>query len=222
MDRHAPKRLSHRMDIAFIVHSARSALLLDRDGVCRWYVMKEDDDGSLATARRCVGAQFVASLDHDEPGLLLHEPAVGTSALFAQNADGRISLVRFGPLVEVESLEGTGLEAQPVMEVADVPADADSNSWLPKYETSTAEGPRVDTGSQADAEDISTIIGWRSGFQIRAVPAVAYEPHEPDADATEQSDLATNQFARHTLDFDQQEPEPTSKRRGILPRRRTG
>jgi hypothetical protein len=220
------------MDISFVVHTARCALLLDRDGFCRWYVMKEEDEATLVTARRCVGAQFVASLDHDEPGLLLHEPLVGTSALFARNADGRISLVRFGPLVEVESLEGVALEAQPVAEtgaranLADVPAEPESDSWLPtyEYETRAAEEPRGDASHGATGDELSTIIGWRSGFQIRAVPAVSHEPHEPHEPHAphEESELATNQFARHTLDFDQGEPEPTSKRRGILPRRRTG
>jgi hypothetical protein len=92
------------MELAYAAHSARCALLLDAEGVCRWFLLKVDDEGVSATAKRCVGAQFVATLDPDAPGLLGPEPEVGKSILFARVDDGRVSLVRFGPLVQFDTL----------------------------------------------------------------------------------------------------------------------
>lgn len=98
------------MEIANVAHSTRCALLLDAAGVCRWFVMKVDDQGAAAAAKRCVGAQFVASIDPDAPGLLAGRLRVGNSALFARVDDGRISLVRFGPIVQYEALSACETE----------------------------------------------------------------------------------------------------------------
>jgi hypothetical protein len=106
------------MDLAYVAHSARCALLLDADGICRWYLMKVDDEGVAASAARCIGAQFVATLDPDAKGLLGHEPAVGKNVLFARVVDGRVTLVRFGPLVQFDKLAPA---AEPPAE-ADAPA----------------------------------------------------------------------------------------------------
>ena len=92
------------MELAYAAHSARCALLLDAEGICRWFLLKVDDEGVSATAKRCVGAQFVATLDPDVSGLLGPEPTVGKSILFARVDDGRVSLVRFGPLVQFDTL----------------------------------------------------------------------------------------------------------------------
>ncbi len=92
------------MELAYVAHSARCALLLDADGICRWFLLKDDDERIAATAKRCVGAQFVATLDPEATGLLGHEPAVGKNVLFARVDDGRVSLVRFGPLVQFDTL----------------------------------------------------------------------------------------------------------------------
>ena len=92
------------MDLAYAAHSARCALLLDADGVCRWFVLKVDDESVAATAKRCLGAQFVATLDPDAEGLLGPKPTVGKSVLFARVDEGCVSLVRFGPLVQFDTL----------------------------------------------------------------------------------------------------------------------
>lgn len=98
------------MELAYAAHSARCALLLDAEGICRWFLLKVEDESVSATAQRCIGAQFVATLDPDAPGLLGPEPAVGKSILFARLDDGRVSLVRFGPLVQFDTL-GPSLRA---------------------------------------------------------------------------------------------------------------
>ncbi len=92
------------MELAYAAHSARCALLLDAEGICRWFLLKVEDEGVSATAKRCIGAQFVATLDPDAPGLLGPDPEVGKSILFARVDDGRVSLVRFGPLVQFDTL----------------------------------------------------------------------------------------------------------------------
>jgi len=54
-------------------------------------------------AARCIGAQYVASLDAAAAGLLTDTPKVGTSMLFARTDDnGRISLVRTGHVTRFE------------------------------------------------------------------------------------------------------------------------
>jgi hypothetical protein len=95
-----------RVELAYVAHSKRCALLLDEDGVCQWVVPKVDPSDPLVThARRCVGAQFVATLDPDVEGLLGHEPRVGRSLLFATLEGGRVTLLRFGPLLALERLD---------------------------------------------------------------------------------------------------------------------
>lgn len=93
------------MHIAYVAHTARCALLLDEAGVCVWFLVKVPDDDALPGLRRCVGAQFVASLDPEARGLLARAPEIGKRVLLARTDDGRISLIRFGPLVHFERLE---------------------------------------------------------------------------------------------------------------------
>jgi hypothetical protein len=98
--------IERRVELAYIAHSERCALLLDGEGICRWVVPKVgDDDEMIVAARRCVGAQFVATLDPDAPGLMGHEPRAGTNLLFALVKDGRVALVRFGPVQSFEELD---------------------------------------------------------------------------------------------------------------------
>lgn len=106
--------------IHYIAHAESAALLLDGAGVCRWFVHKRPDDPEAPRAsdlRRCVGAQFVATLDAAAPGQLLHEPEVGKRALFARVEEGRIVVFRFGPLVDFEHVAHS--EAARVVPAAD-------------------------------------------------------------------------------------------------------
>lgn len=114
------------MELAYVAHSARCALLLDSDGICRWVVPKADaSEALIAAARRCVGGHFVASLDAEVEGLLGREPRVGSSMLFACSRDGNVSLARFGPLVELEVLEPSiRIVSREVMTTYDPPGDS--------------------------------------------------------------------------------------------------
>jgi hypothetical protein len=94
------------MQIAFVVHTDRCALLLDPEGVCRWVLRKvQGSDRFVEAAQRCIGAQFVGALDPFQEGVLGPTPAIGKSALFARVVGGRASLVRVGPLSGFDTLD---------------------------------------------------------------------------------------------------------------------
>ena len=70
-------------------------------------------------ARRCVGAQYVASIDVRVEGGLVPMPRVGTPMLFAYTGeDGRIAVVRTGRLLRFETV-ATGRDEIPVEWVDD-------------------------------------------------------------------------------------------------------
>jgi hypothetical protein len=110
------------MTIAYVAYTEGNVLMLDGDGVCiRVEPLRsrmslgalagrrpEPSDGAL----RCIGAQYVASIDPSAPGGLAHLPSAGTSMLFAATgADGRIYCVRAGPLTHFESCTPSSAEA---------------------------------------------------------------------------------------------------------------
>jgi hypothetical protein len=96
------------MEIAFVAQTRVCTFLLDAEGVCRWTIPRpEASERERAAAELCLGAQYVASLDHEAEGLLVKDPANGTRLLFARmGEDGRIRLVRSGPLLEFRATEG--------------------------------------------------------------------------------------------------------------------
>lgn len=108
---------SRRMEIAYVAHTEACTFLLDGDGICRSFVAgAQASETTVATAQRCVGAQYIASLDRDAEGLLIHDPKVGTRLVFAVVKDnGRVALVRSGPLTKFETLE----EPMPVAAVTE-------------------------------------------------------------------------------------------------------
>ena len=92
------------MNAVFLATSEHHVLSLDADGICR-VVTPCGKPGAGRDVSRCLGAQFVATLDPAAPGLLALEPRAGASMLFIRIDDGRASLLRFGPVVAFESLE---------------------------------------------------------------------------------------------------------------------
>jgi hypothetical protein len=145
------------VEVAYVAHSERCALLLDGEGVCRWVVPRVDaGDPSIGVAKRCVGAQFVASLDPEVEGLLGHQPRVGVTLLFACVDDGRVSLVRFGPLVGFDTLGDA---------VAPTAAMIDDVT--------------VDKASDEIAESIAESIRESSPLTVRAPEPITAEPIVP-------------------------------------------
>jgi len=125
-------------EIQYAAHTATCTFLLDSDGVCRRIVMVPSANASRSreaarAAARCVGAQYVASLDPSLSGMLSDMPKVGISMLFARTDErGRISLVRTGhvtrferhvedPFVEVEDRPSVVATSAPPLSPSIVP-----------------------------------------------------------------------------------------------------
>jgi hypothetical protein len=90
-------------EIIYAVHTKTCTYLLDDDGVCRWIVSAT---GMVPPdVRRCIGAQFVASLDLRLPGGLAGELRLGAFALFVaprEDDPTKLVLLRTAPIQYVE------------------------------------------------------------------------------------------------------------------------
>ncbi len=95
-------------EISYAAHTSSCTFLLDADGICRRIVMASGSRrGPSSSAARCVGAQYVASLDSNAAGGLIEMPRVGSAMLFARvDGRGRVSLVRTGVVSHFEALSG--------------------------------------------------------------------------------------------------------------------
>ena len=94
-------------EIQYAAHTATCTFFLDGEGICRRVMMIPNGSTrnreAARTAARCVGAQYVASLDPTLSGMLSDMPKVGISMLFARTDErGRISLVRTGHVTRFE------------------------------------------------------------------------------------------------------------------------
>jgi hypothetical protein len=110
------------MEIAYAAHTESCTFMLDSDGICRWVAAAPAGGGAYpATAKvpdhaeRCIGAQYVASMDLAVKGGLIDLPTPGAPLLFARiEPNGRIALVRTGPLVRFETRSSSsGVRARP-------------------------------------------------------------------------------------------------------------
>jgi hypothetical protein len=94
--------------ITYAAHTSSCTFLLDDEGICRRIVLvpKGKRRDSSQTAARCVGAQYVASLDAGAAGGLIEMPRVGSAMLFARvDEHGRVSLVRTGVVTQFEAMQ---------------------------------------------------------------------------------------------------------------------
>ena len=98
------------MPMTYVAQTRDHLLMLDGDGVCLYVHRRgHGPDEAAEWAVRCVGAQYVAALDANQPGLLAHEPVVGAPMLFAKVSEsGRISVVRTEPIERFEA-RGSGI-----------------------------------------------------------------------------------------------------------------
>jgi hypothetical protein len=98
---------------SYVAYTDACTFFLDEDGVClRVVLMRGHDDVTMSgrtradAAERCVGAQYVASIDPSVVGALVPLPQAGAPMLFAYLGDnGRIAVVRTGALVHFESVD---------------------------------------------------------------------------------------------------------------------
>jgi len=98
---------------AYAAYTDACTFFLDENGVCLRVVLTRRSPNSVTlggrtradAADRCVGAQYVASIDRRTAGGLVPMPRAGAPLLFAYiGPDGRIAVVRTGPLVRFENL----------------------------------------------------------------------------------------------------------------------
>lgn len=101
------------IDAAYAAYTDACIFYLDENGVCVRVILtrRAPDDLTLGgrtrarAADRCIGAQYVASIVSGAVGSLVSMPETGAPMLFAYlGADGRIGVIRTGPLVRFENL----------------------------------------------------------------------------------------------------------------------
>lgn len=151
------------MPFAYAATTEGCTFLLDEDGVCLRVLLSHERRSARDTtlggrtraqaARRCVGAQYVASIDVRVDGALVPMPRVGAPMLFAYTGeDGRIAVVRTGRLVKFETL---GREASR----EDIPVDwagddgDDQCLTVPLHQSGERKTPRHSLLFDTDAAD---------------------------------------------------------------------
>ena len=110
--------------VAYAATTEGCTFLLDEDGVCRRVLLRHERRATDATlggrtrsqaARRCIGAQYVASIDVRVDGGLVPMPRLGMPMLFAYtDDDGRLAVLRTGALARFETVGGEPHEEIPV------------------------------------------------------------------------------------------------------------
>lgn len=92
-------------EIAYAAHTATCTFLLDEDGICRRVVTRNKNGKESRVARRCLGAQYVASLDLRTENGLVEMPTIGAALLFARIDGGRVALVKTAPLERFDTVD---------------------------------------------------------------------------------------------------------------------
>jgi hypothetical protein len=209
-------------EITYAAHTASCTFLLDAEGFCRRIVVSPSSTRSLtkkgrdmrSVAARCIGAQYVASLDPAVSGLLADKPRVGASMLFARvDERGRVSLVRTGVVTKLDTHR-----EDPFAEPAEAPSTSVETSApsippsepMPRFERRaiTPPAPYEDPYGEGTNDRTQQIHALRPAAFLRNHPAAAEA--EPRADEHPTLDRAT---------FDIPEPATKQDRPSEPPRR---
>jgi hypothetical protein len=118
--------VSASLEITYAAHTSSCTFLLDSEGICRRIVVaptgkhpSSSKGRDARSAARCVGAQYVASLDPSVSGMLAEMPRVGAAMLFARvDERGRVALVRTGVVTRFERHRAE----DPFVETGEVPS----------------------------------------------------------------------------------------------------
>jgi hypothetical protein len=141
------------MEIAYTAYTETCTLLLDSEGICRSVVAVQKPAGRggarptriPTSAEKCLGAQYVATLDLSVPGGMGKVPAPGSQMLFARvEKNGRISLVRSAPIVRFEPVEAPVESQTQVRRPSEAPPPKREvrSSLLPRIEEPQAQAQR--------------------------------------------------------------------------------
>ena len=92
---------------AYAAHAGSNTFLLDDDGICRRILTRgKNRQSTNKSTQRCLGAQYVASLDFDSESGLVERPKEGCPLLFARvDEHAGVSLVRTAPLERFEEVD---------------------------------------------------------------------------------------------------------------------
>lgn len=225
-------------EVSYAAHTASCTFLLDDQGICRRIVMapKGKRRESSRTAIKCVGAQYVASLDGSAAGGLVEMPRVGASMLFARvDERGRIALVRTGTVVSFEShVAEDPFMASPSVEtsapgLADLeigrgswsdPAEVEEETPEPDYYDPSERTQRIQALRQDEIDqDETDEIG--NDLKTAEYQSIAPHPVRPsEAPMSHPSTLRLPQAEPANLDDSDTFSRPVAPpSRGILPRR---
>lgn len=165
------------MDLVYAAYTEACIFGLDDAGICRTVEPRPGaSEASLAMAKKCLGAQYVASLDASVEGMLIPLPKPGTRLLFARaGEDGRIALVRSGPLFRFESCDDIDPVTTPELPIArDTERMADEDLMPTKGydEDPTSPFARVRPAAGAPADhDVHAVVTRRAPTTNRGFPA---------------------------------------------------
>ncbi|MEO8875825.1 MAG: hypothetical protein ABI461_09580, partial [Polyangiaceae bacterium] len=110
------------MEIAYAAYTESATFMLDAKGIVLWVAPSPSAQGTgemwrgREAADRCVGAQYVASIDMEAAGGLVELPKIGSPLIFAAvDEGGRVSLLRSGPLqkFEAKTRRTSGVHSRP-------------------------------------------------------------------------------------------------------------
>jgi hypothetical protein len=190
-----------RFDITYAAHTATCTFLLDAEGICRRIVMLPGSKRRDASknASRCIGAQYVATLDPTVPGCLVEMPKIGTPMLFARvDTRGRVALVRTGPITSFETKRAD--DPDPFAESIGVMTSAPAAEELQtprararRTEENAPVTPKDPYIEQAERTQRIPAVGRDSGVDIN----VDVDPHLAATDEYD-SDPSTMKPAQHT------------------------
>lgn len=172
--------MSEHLDILYAAHTATCTFLLDAEGICRRIVpvlpgakaTKRRD--TVRAASRCVGAQYVASLDANVTGMLAEMPRVGAPMLFARvDERGRISLVRTGNVTRFESHRhdpfAQGADRESLSLLTSAPAIAPSTPAPRRVRESerAAAQPEEEVYEDVDLSEVEPVIPPARDSELR-------------------------------------------------------
>lgn len=199
------------MDVAFVALTESCTYLLDAGGICRWCAPSPGaGEEARNVAKKCVGAQYVASLDAREAGVLVHDPKPGRALVFAKvDEKGRVSLLRSGTLIDFQALDAPASAAQPEAQ----PALADESAELP-----TIQFPPVTRRAEAEVEAAAAAAEAEAEVEVETEDETGTETVPFSRERPSLIELAKSEGPPRTL-RGLAPPPGESARRGMLPRR---
>jgi hypothetical protein len=227
------------VSLAYAATTDCCTFLLDQDGVCRRVLMANERRGDptlggrtrAQAARRCIGAQYVASIDVRVQGGLVPMPRVGTPLLFAYTGDdGRLAVVRTGPLVRFETLDADPVSTQEIhvewddSSAANDYADFDDQiNTVPLRQSGERSAPRVALFDTREVERERDRVRFRDPDRTAREPWVPPRHRSPAESWANLPATPTVRLQKVNV-VAPRESAPTLRmttptRRGMLPRR---